>query len=192
MKNILTKVGYMAFGSLLTLIGYHFGNIDNNTADAQITLPDIENAIIHDEIRCRKLVIVGDDNTPRITLWKTVIDSGMMQIYDEEGTSRVRLGVASSDNNNDIGVLQIRARELGGSAVFLGSDANGGFMSLYNKVSDKPILQTGITNKGEGFILTRDKVGYNTWNAGGGTGSFRSISKRSYGLEDALSELEEK
>ena len=26
MKNILTKVGYMAFGGLLTLIGCYFGN----------------------------------------------------------------------------------------------------------------------------------------------------------------------
>ena len=67
MKTILTKMTYMAIGSLLTLIGYHFGNIDNNSANAQIRVTPQETEIV-DEIRCRELVIVGDDDTPRITL----------------------------------------------------------------------------------------------------------------------------
>ncbi len=43
----------MAFGSLFTLIGYHFGNIDNNIAETQ-RIPR-ENA--QDELRCRSLYL---------------------------------------------------------------------------------------------------------------------------------------
>ena len=45
MKKVLTKIGYMAFGSLLTLIGYHFGNIDNNSANAQQALEKTDNIV---------------------------------------------------------------------------------------------------------------------------------------------------
>ena len=156
MKNILTKVGYMAFGCLLTVIGYHFGNIDNNSADAQEIV--VKEKHIVDEIRCRKLVIVGDDDTPRIILRTDFLDRGEIRIYNEDGTNRIYLGVLSDDT----GHLTILGKESGGIAAGLGVDGNGGFMALYNKVLDKPALRTGITDKGNGFILTRDKAGYQT------------------------------
>ena len=134
MKKILTKVGYMAFGSLLTLIGYHFGNVDNNSANAQ------ENAPIVDEVRCRSLVIVGDDNTPRITL----------------GTeSRVSLGV----DLNDSGTIVIREKDSGGIVAQLGVDSYGGYMALFNKVSETAAFKSGITDKGDGYAIAFDKAG---------------------------------
>ena len=42
----------------------------------------------------------------------------------------------------------------------------GGFMALWNKVLDKPVIQASITDKGEGYIFTRDKTGYHTGGAG--------------------------
>ena len=44
----------------------------------------------------------------------------------------------------------------------LGMDSNGGFMALFNKVRNEPVLQAGITNKGDGFAITFDKAGYQT------------------------------
>ena len=162
MKNILTKVGYMAFGSLLTLIGYHFGNIDNNSADAQVfTIEDPKPEIV-DEIRCRKLVIVGDDDTQRIRLVTDSSDRGEIRIYNENWAGRVYLGVASDDT----GLFTISGKESGGVAAGLGVDDHGGFMALWNKVFDKPVVQASITNKGEGFIFTHDKTGYQTDSAG--------------------------
>ncbi len=157
MKNILTKLGYMAFGCLLTVIGYHFGNVDNSNVNAQ------ENAPIVDEVRCRKLVIVGDDNTPRITLETNFLDRGWIVIYNEDGAQRITLGV----DWNDYGIVAVRGKESGGVAAELGVSDYGGFMALFNKVLDKPVLQAGVTDKGEGFLFTRDKVGYQT----GGVGS---------------------
>ena len=64
MKNILTKLSYMALGRLLTLIGYHFGNIENNTADAQ-------GLDVQEKIFCRSLAIVDENNVPRIFFQQT-------------------------------------------------------------------------------------------------------------------------
>lgn len=157
MKNILTKVGYMAFGCLLTVIGYHFGNIDNNSADAQIITTPRETEIV-DVIRCRKLIIIGDDDTQRIHLGTDLSDRGEIEIYNENWAPRVSLGVLSDDT----GSLLILGKGSGGIAAGLGVDANGGYMALWNKVLDKPVLRTGITDKGNGFVLLRDKAGYQT------------------------------
>jgi hypothetical protein len=62
MKNVSTKIAYMVIGSLLTIIGYHFANIDHNAAEAEKEDP------IVDEIRCRRLVIVDEDDTPHLVL----------------------------------------------------------------------------------------------------------------------------
>ena len=172
MKNILTKASYMAFGSLLTLIGYHFGNIGNNSADAQLIAK--EKAPIVDEIRCRSLVIVGDDNTPHITLDTDLFDCGQINIYNEDGTRRIYLGVTS---DIDSGVLTIQGKESGSASVALGVDSSGGYMALWNKVLNKPVLNAGITNKGEGYIFTRDKAGYQTW--GGGSWGNHRIQEKS-------------
>ena len=176
MKKILTKVGYMVFGCLLTVIGYHFGNIDNNSADAQLA---VEKSVpIVDEIRCRSLVIVGDDDTPRIYIGTDLYDLGYIQIYNKDVTPRVSLGVA---NNLDAGLLHLDGKESGGTAVILGADKHGGFMTLFNKVIDKACLQAGITDKGNGFIATFDKTGSLTNDMGPkgpSAGGFRQIIRK--------------
>ena len=153
MKNILTKIGYMALGCLLTLIGYHFGNVDNNRANAQGIVK--EKPEIVDEIRCRRLVIVGDDDTHRIILGTDDFDRGSIQIFNEEGARRVFLGTMKG---SDGGTLEVTGKELGDVAGVLGTDDYGGFMSLYNKVSNNPVLDAAITSKGHGSIVVRDAV----------------------------------
>ena len=160
MKKNLTKLGYMAFGCLLTLIGYHFGNIDSNSANAQEIVK--EKPEIVDEIRCRKLVIVGSDGTPRITLGTNLLERGKILIYNEDGAPRILLAVDQYDS----GLLEVLGRESGGLAASLGVNDYGGFMALFNKVLDKSVLQAGITDKGEGALFTRDKAGYNTGGVG--------------------------
>ena len=181
MKKVLTKVGYMAFGCLLTLIGYHFGNIDDSNVNAQ------ENAPIVDEVRCRKLVIVGRDGTPRITLdtksfnraiapklfgpgLDRFYDHGLIEIYNKDGIPRITLGV----DMEDYGTVAVQGKESGGVAAELGVNDDGGFMVLYNKVLDRPVLRAGMSDKGEGIFLTRDKAGYHTGTVGSkGTHEFQ-------------------
>ena len=160
MKKILAKFSYMAFGCLLTLIGYHFGNIDNNSANAQLVVE--KSTPIVDEIRCRKLVIVGEDDTPRITLVTNSLDRGVILIGNENEARRIFLGV----DRNDYGLLEVYGREPEDLAATLGGDNNGGFVALFNKVLDRSVLQAGITDKGEGVLLTSDKAGSNTGGVG--------------------------
>ena len=210
MKTILTKVTYMAIGSLLTLIGYHFGNIDNNSADAQLLDTSQETEIV-DEIRCRKLVIVGKDDTPRITLKTHLLDGGVIQISNENGFQKVALGVA---DNLDKGFIRTEALDITSSniahfgdirarlhtdefdiaslslyhntghrlegrdgkvdmiddkiqlSVKLGTDVNGGYLAIFNKVFDTAVVQASTTNKGEGYVFTRDKPGQQTGQVG--------------------------
>ena len=167
MKKILTKVGYMAFGSLLTLIGYHFGNIDNNSANAQesigepVTIVHPENKTF-DEVRCRRLVIVGDDNTPRVTLWTDLSDSGKIEIYNENGARRIFLGVTDAGTLDDSGTVEVSAKGAGSVSGVLGVDPNGGFIALYNKFIDYPVVNVAITKKGDGLVQTRDKDNHRT------------------------------
>ncbi len=156
MKKNFTKLGYMAFGCVLTLIGYHFGNIDNNSVNAQ------ENSPIVDEVRCRRLVIVGADNTPRITLGTDFLHRGYIQIYNEDGELRIDLDVDWYDR----GIITVLGKESGGIAAQLGVDDNGGYMALWNKLINKAVLQAAVNHKGGAFLLTRDKAGYDTDTAG--------------------------
>ncbi len=192
MKTMLTKVTYMVIGSLLTLIGYHFGNIDNNSVNAQLRDTPQETEIV-DEIKCRKLVIVGKDDTSRITLVTNLSDRGVIQIYNENSFPKVSLGVA---NNLDTGFIRTEQLEINklydttvrlgtddlGSgtlilynrsgigkdqmSVTLGTDAHGGYLAIFNKVFDTAVVQASITDKGEGYIFTRDKTGHQTGRAG--------------------------
>lgn len=134
MKNVLTKVSYMAFGSLLTLIGYHFGNIDNNSANAQENTRRMVPVEIVNDLWCRSLVVVGgEDDTPRIRLETDTADRGVIEIYNEDAA--------------------------GGTTVQLSTDSNGGYIALFNKVSNIAVSRVGVTDKGEGFVTTLDKAG---------------------------------
>lgn len=166
MKKVLTKVGYMAFGSLLTLIGYHFGNIDNNTANAQRIFDSGSGPVVRvpkDEIRCRRLVIVGADNTPRITLGLDSFDRGAIEIGDEHRNRRVYLNVATFDGVEG-GTIELSAKDSGSVSAILGTDLYGGYMTLYNRnpASIRPVVHASITSNERGAIVLRDTIGQQT------------------------------
>ena len=97
MKNVSTKIAYMVIGSLLTIIGYHFGNIDNNAAEAEkedrppmgFRIGAERDDPIADEIRVRRLVIVGEDDTPHI-----VADTHrVVEVRKGDNTSRIETAI---------------------------------------------------------------------------------------------------
>lgn len=92
MKKFLTKIGYMAFGSLLTIVGYHFGNVDNNSVNAQETFQTPVEIV--DKLRVRQLEIVGNDNSPRIYLG-TDLDRGQIKFVSDSDTSQISLKATS-------------------------------------------------------------------------------------------------
>ena len=159
MKNVSTKIAYMVIGSILTLIGYHFGNIENNTVDAQEDNP------IAEEIRSRRFVLVGqNDNIPRVVIETTRDGHGSIAIGNQNGMLRLRLKSLIQDNGMETGEITIYQEE-GELIALIGSDQNGGSMSIYNgdRVRDgvitntlDPVVQIATTTKGHGFVMTRD------------------------------------
>ena len=141
----------MALGGLLTLIGYHFGNIENNTADAQVAADEVK-----DVIRCRKLIIVGEGGAlrgpnHRIVLETTDMDRGIITIYNEVGVlPRILLGVT---NNEDTGFLRVYGPD-NNLGVQLAAGIDGGKMQLYNKVRNSAVFKAGVTMDGRGYAVT--------------------------------------
>ena len=93
MKNVLTKMGYMVIGCLLTLIGYHFGNVENNSVSAQQSSESAATDIVG-KIRVRQLEIVGNDNTSRIIVG-TNLDGAEIKFVAEDNTPLIRLKTTS-------------------------------------------------------------------------------------------------
>ena len=130
MKNVSTKIAYMVIGSLLTLIGYHFGNIETNTATAQK-----DDAIV-DEIQCRRLVVVGDDGTTRVDLGSEFFDG-------------VETGYINIIGEGKLPSATIRSSAYGGNMAIYNRDSN----------QESPVVQIATTEKGHGIVATYDKDG---------------------------------
>ena len=148
MKNVLRKIAYMVIGSLLTIIGYHFGNIENNTADAQ---EKTDNPIV-DEIRCRHLLIVNEDGE-RVVSITTGDTAGGIGIYNNEGTEVV--SITTGDTGGGIGIYNNEGTEVVGLAA--ASHGSGG-IELHNK-DKKRVVQLGTYADGRGALVISDKDG---------------------------------
>ena len=167
MKNVLTKISYMAFGCLLTVIGYHIGNVDNNSVNAQS-----ESIETIDELRCRSLVIVDENDTSRVKL-----DKEGIQVCDEFGVARVSIYVR--ENTGGGAVLVLGDGPPTSAAAMLNVDSNGGNLLLWNQFVKSPVLEAVITAKGEGIIVTRDR-------AGDKSGFLGSVGDHKYHLSPSL------
>ena len=152
MKNVSTKIAYMVIGSLLTLIGYNFGNIETNTATAQK-----DDAIV-DEIQCRRLVVVGDDDTSRVILGTSPDDAGRVLIGNEKSELCLLLSAETSEGfNTGSIVVMTEGRKVAGVIT---SDMYGGYMAVHtrNGLARKALVQMSTTEDGDGFLITRDKT----------------------------------
>ena len=144
MKKVLTKVGYMAFGSLLTLIGYHFGDIDNNSVNAQQPSERVVNIV--DKIRVRQLEIVGNDNSPRIYLG-TDLDKGQIKFVGDDDTPHISLRTTSQGGQINVHdssgktKLDLRIKEGG-----------PGTIDLFNR-HEKPVVTLDTTDEIAGITV---------------------------------------
>ncbi len=153
MKKVMEKVIFMAVGSFLTIIGYHFGTVDNNSADAEINI-DAAPVLTDGEfnkIRCRNLEIVDADGNTRILLARDLFENGFISIPNKDGESAVVLG------NHGGGYISVTNAD-NKSSTTLHTTAYGGQVSIFNKTGEV-VLQTGVTENGVGQLKTWDKFG---------------------------------
>lgn len=98
MKKVMEKVIFMVVGSLLTIIGCHFGTVNNNSTNAQIngnlSQPNGE----FDLISCRALTITDANGNGRILLG-SLGDIASIVLTDEDKKSRIGLTVSDQDAN---------------------------------------------------------------------------------------------
>ena len=57
------------------------------------------------------------------------------------------------------GIVSVHGEEAGRMAAGIFAGPNGGSMALFNEVIDMSILQAGISDNGEGYIMTFNKAG---------------------------------
>lgn len=149
MKNLSTKIAYMVIGSILTIIGYHFGNIENNAADAQGTVATSTEII--NKIRVRQIEIVGNDNSPRIYMG-TDLDRGQIKFVGDSDTSQMSLKAASNG-----GQIKLHNRS-GKQKILLGlSDDRGRIMIVGEDGNNKVVLYED--NHGGGVMVGSSEYG---------------------------------
>lgn len=148
MKNILTKIGYMTFGCLLTLIGYHFGNIDNNSVNAQEALgTPVE---IVNKLRVRQIEIVGNDNSPRIYLG-TDLDRGQIKFVGDSDTSQMSLKATSNG-----GQIKLHNRS-GKPKIFLDHKEDRGRIRILGENERGRVTLTENDNGGSVIVSSEDE-----------------------------------
>ena len=149
--NLSEKVKYMAFGALLTFVGFMFGNL-NSGIDAQ-SQPEVI-----DELRVRKLKVyegmtlygVNDlaDPEPRVTIAETK-DGGNVTAYGKSGE-----GYASIGLDKDGGILSVSA--IGGEGkVSIGINRGNGLMNVTDKNGVGGVTIGVIDGDGVGFTTNR-------------------------------------
>lgn len=150
MKKVSTKIGYMVIGSLLTIIGYHFGNVDNNSVNAQGTSNEIVN-----KLRVRQIEIVDSENQPSIYLG-TDLDRGQIKFVGDSDTSQLSLKATSRGGqivlSNKSGKQKIRLELLedrGAIGVF-GED--GSTKALLGEIDHGGVVRVDSHN-GRGVFL---------------------------------------
>ena len=150
MKKVMERIIPMVVGSLLTIVGYHFGTIDNDSANAQIDIK-AEPVLTDGEfntVRCRNLEILDTDSNTRIVL----TDTGQILILDENGEVGMVLTVVDRK-----GVVIVGKTDSKSNAT-LHAGEYGGMMSISNKKGEV-VLQTCVTENGAGLLKIWDKFG---------------------------------
>ena len=160
MKKVMEKVIFVTVGSLLTIIGYHFGSFDNNSADAQLNAQPVLTNGEFNKIRCRNLEIVDADGNTRILLAIDLFENGFISIPHEDGRSAVLLAVAG---NEDGYITVSKAGDK--SAATLHTTDYGGQVSIFSKTGEN-VLQIGTTENRAGYLRTIDKFGDRTGHLG--------------------------
>ena len=153
MKKVMEKIIFMVVGSLLTIVGYHFGTVDNDSANAQIDIkaePVLTDGEF-DTVRCHKIEIVDTDGDTRIGLSTDILGNGFISIPEENGKNAVVLG------NHSGGYISVTNAD-NKSAATLHTTEYGGQVSIFNKTGDV-VLQAGVTENGVGQLKTWDKFG---------------------------------
>ena len=174
--------------ALLTIIGYHFGNVDNNSVNAQETFQTPVEIV--DKLRVRQLEIVGNDNSPRIYLG-TDLDRGQIKFVGDSDISQMSLKATSNgghielhnrygkpkillDHKDDRGRIMILGEDETGRVVLM-EDDNGG-IAIVASEDEKSMVSLQALKSG-GMVMATDRSGGSAWLCATDGGGFFEVNK---------------
>jgi hypothetical protein len=105
-----------------------------------------------DSIRCKELLVVGENDKPRVTLREaTKQDVGLIMVYNSEGKPVTQL---KADNTTGAGLVETASGN-GTPQVVLSSNSHGGAVTLFDRVGKNvvqlapPLPQAGNSSADE-------------------------------------------
>ena len=165
--HLKQKLTFMVLGSILTLAGYLLATPTRDVTAQSET--DKSEPLIVDEIVCRKLRVVDENDKTRVEIGANFL-TGYMDFKNSDGVKAISIGAVyglksmtfwNDDKDGlyigavrDSGFMHVR-NSSGEKAVSIRSDENGGRMSIYgNTDDDEPRVELGIGEYGgQMFIL---------------------------------------
>ena len=143
------KLKYMILGGMLTLAGFMFGNMNNNT-EAQFGYETIDKLTVRELIVRKDIRVMSDDMEPRVHIsWDR--DGGRVITYGPKQKGAASLLVAEGN-----GVVTTQgSKEKTGASLMV--NEGGGVLSLFAPDGNAKIF-LGIS-EGDGVAYLVDKLG---------------------------------
>ncbi len=151
--NFKQKLGYMAIGSLFTLVGYLLATLGAGGFNPQNATAQDNMKQVIDEIITRKLKVVNSEGKTIAILGEDESGNGTLVIFNKASGSRVE---CEFDKNGD-GRMFITNKSDKVVAALGALDGNGG-LAISNKVG-KPVMSWNINKNGDGRLFIGNKSG---------------------------------
>ena len=141
------KLKYMVLGSLLTLTGFLFGNMNGDT-EAQLGDKTIDKLTVRELIVVEDITIRSNSGDP-LVLISADRDGGRVTTYGPSG-----IGAASLAVTEDGGRLTIQGIT-GNAGASIGTDEDGGNIAIFNRGGKARVALSIIDGDGVAYLVNR-------------------------------------
>ena len=149
MFRLRDKMKYMVFIGLLVLVGFIFGNINNDT-NAQSKSDTVGKLTVRKLTVLEDITVIADDGEPRVVIsWNE--DGGEVTCVGPEGIRAAGLSI-----DKEGGVIAVAGRK--GEGASLSVNEEGGGVAIFPGTGNKGGAALGIID-GDGVVITRDRFG---------------------------------
>lgn len=153
--NFKQKITYMAIGCLFTLAGYFLATLGVGEVPPQNASAQADDEQVIDEIVCKVLKIVDDDNEIIAAFGDMGVFGRALIIRNRAGKSVTALGV----DENGRGFLNIRQKAGNTFAAKLHETEDGeGMLAVSNKAG-VPVAALGVADNDDGILAISNKEG---------------------------------
>ena len=149
--NFKQKLAYMAIGCVFTLAGYFLATLGSGGFNLQTTPGQDNTKQVIDEIVCRKLKIVNDQDNIVVSL-EPVVKGGSLSIYNDAGKNVVSASTLSLDGNGKLLVYDKDGIPVSG----MFADNTGGSISIL-KIQNERIKEVA-TLSGDEIVCRKLRV----------------------------------